>query len=195
MANGPMFVAPLARTYLTLGGAEAERLESADACPAWESAVAACRAVGHTYLEGYAHWRHAEALLSLRRARGGAQALAHAHALATRIGAVSLRHEVELLARRARVDLGATHTEDTAETATSSQPARGTGLTPRQLEVLALIAAGMTNREIAQKLFITEKTAAAHVSSILAGLRVRSRVEAATAAHRLGLVATDDIPS
>jgi DNA-binding NarL/FixJ family response regulator len=58
--------------------------------------------------------------------------------------------------------------------------------------VLALIAAGLTNREIAQRLFITEKTAGAHVSSILAGLHVRSRVEAATAAHRLGLIGTDD---
>ena len=54
--------------------------------------------------------------------------------------------------------------------------------------MLALIAAGMTNREIAQRLFITEKTAGAHVSSILAALGVRTRVEAATTAHRLGLV-------
>jgi DNA-binding NarL/FixJ family response regulator len=58
--------------------------------------------------------------------------------------------------------------------------------------VLALIAAGRTNREIAKELFITEKTAGAHVSSILARLGVRSRVEAATAAHRLGLVPVAD---
>ena len=45
----------------------------------------------------------------------------------------------------------------------------------------------MTNREIARQLFITEKTAGAHVSGILATLGVRSRVEAATTAHRLGL--------
>ena len=66
--------------------------------------------------------------------------------------------------------------------------AGGTRLTPRQLEVLALIADGMTNREIAQRLFITEKTAGSHVSGILAALGVRSRVEAATTAHLLGLV-------
>ena len=54
--------------------------------------------------------------------------------------------------------------------------------------MLALIAAGQTNREIAKTLFITEKTAGAHVSSILGKLGVRSRVQAATAAHRLGLV-------
>ena len=45
-----------------------------------------------------------------------------------------------------------------------------------------------TNREIAQRLFITEKTAGSHVSGILAALGVRSRVEAATTAHLLGLV-------
>jgi DNA-binding NarL/FixJ family response regulator len=64
----------------------------------------------------------------------------------------------------------------------------GLGLTARQRDVLALVAAGRTNREIAAALFITEKTAGAHASGILAGLGVRSRVEAATAAHRLGLV-------
>lgn len=51
----------------------------------------------------------------------------------------------------------------------------------------------MTNREIARRLFITEKTAGAHVSGILATLGVRSRVEAATTAHRLGLVQTEPV--
>ena len=69
-----------------------------------------------------------------------------------------------------------------------SDAAAELGLTPRQREVLALVAAGRTNREIAEALFVTEKTAGAHVSGILAKLHVRSRVEAATAAHRLGLV-------
>ena len=50
------------------------------------------------------------------------------------------------------------------------------------------MAEGHTNREIGATLFISEKTASVHVSRILAKLGVRSRVEAATAAHRLGLV-------
>ena len=62
------------------------------------------------------------------------------------------------------------------------------GLTARELAVLALVADGHTNREIGETLFISEKTASVHVSRILAKLGVRSRVEAATAAHRLGLV-------
>jgi DNA-binding NarL/FixJ family response regulator len=62
------------------------------------------------------------------------------------------------------------------------------GLTRREREVLGLVAEGLTNREIAQTLFVTEKTAGAHVSSILSKMRVRSRLEAATAAQRLGLL-------
>ena len=61
------------------------------------------------------------------------------------------------------------------------------GLTPRELEVLTLVADGRTNREIGESLFIAEKTASVHVSRILGKLGVRSRVEAATAAQRLGL--------
>jgi DNA-binding CsgD family transcriptional regulator len=54
--------------------------------------------------------------------------------------------------------------------------------------VLALVAAGRSNRQIGEALFITPKTASIHVSRILAKLGVTGRVEAATIAHRLGLV-------
>ena len=63
-------------------------------------------------------------------------------------------------------------------------------LTPREAEVLQLVAAGRSNREIAQGLFISEKTAGVHVSRILAKLSVKSRAEAAALAHSEGLVAT-----
>jgi DNA-binding CsgD family transcriptional regulator len=53
--------------------------------------------------------------------------------------------------------------------------------------VLALVAAGRSNRQIAQALFISPKTAAVDVSNILAKLGVAGRVEAAAVAHRLGL--------
>lgn len=61
------------------------------------------------------------------------------------------------------------------------------GLSPREKEVLALIAEGRTNREIGGRLFITEATTAVHVRRILAKLGVAGRVEAATVAIRLGL--------
>jgi DNA-binding NarL/FixJ family response regulator len=61
-------------------------------------------------------------------------------------------------------------------------------LTPRERQVLAKVAEGATNREIAASLFMAEKTASVHVSRILAKLGVRSRTEAAAVAHRLALV-------
>ncbi|MGH9084096.1 MAG: helix-turn-helix domain-containing protein, partial [Acidimicrobiales bacterium] len=64
----------------------------------------------------------------------------------------------------------------------------GLGLSAREREVLALVAAGRTNREIAEALYISPKTASVHVSNILAKLGVSGRVEAAGIAHRLGLV-------
>ncbi|MGH2719931.1 MAG: helix-turn-helix transcriptional regulator, partial [Actinomycetota bacterium] len=62
-------------------------------------------------------------------------------------------------------------------------------LSARELDVLVLVAQGRTNREIAEELFIAPKTVSAHISHILVKLEVRSRVEAAGYAHRLGLTA------
>ncbi|MDE3129798.1 MAG: response regulator transcription factor, partial [Acidobacteriota bacterium] len=61
------------------------------------------------------------------------------------------------------------------------------GLTPRELQVLALLAQGATNRQIGASLYMAEKTASVHVSRILAKLDVRSRTQAAAVAHRLHL--------
>ena len=61
------------------------------------------------------------------------------------------------------------------------------GLSPREKEVLFLIAQGRTNREIGERLFISQKTVGVHVGNILAKLDVSGRVEAATVAIRLGL--------
>ena len=61
------------------------------------------------------------------------------------------------------------------------------GLTPRELEVLGLLVEGRSNRQIAEQLFISGKTASVHVTNILAKLGVHSRLEAAAMARRLGL--------
>ena len=58
------------------------------------------------------------------------------------------------------------------------------GLTPRERQVLGLLAGGATNREIGAQLFMAEKTASVHVSRILSKLNVRSRTEAAAVAYR-----------
>lgn len=62
------------------------------------------------------------------------------------------------------------------------------GLTDREMEVLALIVDGLSNPEIAEKLFITRATAKAHVHSILQKLYVDDRTQAAVTAMREGLV-------
>jgi DNA-binding NarL/FixJ family response regulator len=106
-----------------------------------------------------------------------------AHTVADKLGARPLRAELEALARRARIELA--H-EASPEAATNAALER-LDLTPRETEVLALLAGGLTNREIGAELFISNKTASVHVSRILTKLSVRNRAAAGAAAHHLGL--------
>ncbi|HEV8164695.1 MAG TPA: response regulator transcription factor [Actinomycetota bacterium] len=103
------------------------------------------------------------------------------------LGARLLAAEIDALGRRARIELALPE-------ATPGGPAPAPpplpdefGLTPREREVLALVADGRSNRQIAEALFISNKTASVHVSHILAKLGVTSRVEAAAVADRLRL--------
>ncbi len=75
-----------------------------------------------------------------------------------------------------------------AELTAGEQPAAPAALTARESEVLALLAEGRTNRQLARQLYISEKTVSVHVSNILAKLGVRSRTEAAAVARRDGLL-------
>ena len=109
-------------------------------------------------------------------------ALRSAHAAAQALGARRLVEEVETLARWYRADLLPTEVEER-----SDDPLEAYGLTEREREVLAALAAGQTNREIADELFISVKTASVHVSNILRKLDVDGRQEAARIAHRLGV--------
>jgi len=61
-------------------------------------------------------------------------------------------------------------------------------LTPRELEVLALLAQGLHNKEISERLFISERTVKYHVSSLLAKLGAENRTEATRIAARRGLI-------
>ena len=72
----------------------------------------------------------------------------------------------------------------------ANRPKEAFGLSKREREVLALIAEGRTNREIGERLFISQKTVGVHVGNILAKLGASGRVEAAMVAIRLELVAT-----
>jgi DNA-binding CsgD family transcriptional regulator len=131
----------------------------------------------------YCRWRQAEALVAAgARPAEAAGPLATAHVVATSLGAKPLLREIELLAQRARINL-------TPPDRAPHGPAHGLtaalGLTPREAEVLTLVARGHTNREIAAALVISVRTAGVHVSNILAKLGAPNRLEAAAIAHRL----------
>jgi DNA-binding CsgD family transcriptional regulator len=91
-------------------------------------------------------------------------------------------------ARRLFEDLGATPdlTQLHRRIGSSSSRMQG-GLSPREREVLALLATGKTNRTIAAELFLSEKTIARHVSNIFAKLALSSRAEATAYAYTHGL--------
>jgi DNA-binding CsgD family transcriptional regulator len=180
--------APGSSALLAIGQAEFSRLQggrSPDGTRAWEVAVAAAHAAGNPYSVAWARWRLAEALLAQRDARAATTEVRQAHETAERLGAAPLLAELEALAARARLDIRASQT---AAAPPTTSRAEMLGLSDRELEVLILVARGRTNRQIADELFITEKTAGHHVSNILAKLDVANRLEAATVAHRAGLL-------
>ncbi|MGH3453478.1 MAG: response regulator transcription factor, partial [Nocardioidaceae bacterium] len=97
--------------------------------------------------------------------------------IASDLGAQPLRDRMIELAHRGQLNLG---------DGTDSQRidvGRMARLTPREVEVLRLVAQGMSNNEIAQKLFISPKTASVHVSRILTKLGVNSRAKATAIAY------------
>ena len=107
-----------------------------------------------------------------------------AAALADALRATPLRDRIGRIARWARVTVAP---NADADAVVADEDAPAFALTPREREVLALVADGRTNRQIAAELFISEKTASVHVSNILAKLGVGNRAEAAAVAHRVGL--------
>ena len=163
--------------------AELTRLSGTADPGAWQAAIDAWQQLGLGYRAAYAQWRQAEALLACGAGPGrAADPLRAGHATTMRLGAAPLRAEIEALDRRARISLAP------AQSAPSPAPAHPHGLTDREAVVLRLLAAGHTNRQIGQQLFISPKTASVHVTSILRKLAVHDRVQAAAVAVRLGLV-------
>jgi DNA-binding CsgD family transcriptional regulator/tetratricopeptide (TPR) repeat protein len=174
--------------YAALGEAEWSRLEGRPDPRLWQQAAERWERLEAAYPAAYARFRQVEALLAARAPRVRTESvLRAAHRAAVALGAEPLRREIELLASRGRLDL---QEQAAARTAAPEEPPSAFaafGLTRREAEVLILVAAGRTNRQIGQELFITPKTASIHVSRILAKLGVAGRGEAAAVAHRLGL--------
>ncbi|MET9466874.1 AAA family ATPase [Streptomyces sp. NPDC006544] len=166
--------------------AELLRAEARDTVADWTAVEAAVRPLERPYLLARARHRLVEALLGSGSDRETAAGLLHeAYATAERLGARRLREDLALLAQRARLPLGPACTG--APPVPDTDPVEALGLTSRERDVLRLVAAGRTNRQIAEELFISPKTASVHVSNILAKLGVAGRGAAAALAHRLRL--------
>jgi DNA-binding CsgD family transcriptional regulator len=187
-ANSAAALPPPVEAEEVTGEAELARLDGRGDPELWTAAAKAWERLGEPYPMTYARWREAEALLLGGVGREGVEPLLRAaYATARELGAAPLCAEIEALARRGRLNLG-TDAETTPPPAPQPpSPLDRLGLTAREQEVLTLVALGRTNRQIAETLFISPKTATVHVSNILSKLGVRGRVEAATIAHRLGI--------
>ena len=184
-AHRPVFE-PMSNAWRLLCEAEATRLRDLAEPEAWLACGQAWERLRRPYAAAYARWREAESRLGARgdRARA-ASALRWARDTAERLGAVPLAREITALATRARLILAPTETK---KQPVAIDAAATLGLTAREREVLALVALGRTNRQIADELFISGNTAGVHVSNILGKLGVNGRGEAAAMAYRLGLV-------
>jgi DNA-binding CsgD family transcriptional regulator len=161
--------------------AQRARMEGTDTTERWAGVADAWTRLGRPYRAAMARWHEAGAAEAAGEREAATSALRAAYETAERLGARPLATALETIGRRLRVRLGGV-------AASASPPERAYGLTARELEVLAEVVAGRTNREIAQRLFISESTAGVHVSNILGKLGVDNRLEAARAARDQGLV-------
>ncbi len=176
---------PFVDAIVAMATAEHSRLAGTSDPARWAEAVERWDRIGHRYQGAYSRLRSAEAVLDAGGARSdAARSLDQARATARSMGAAPLLADIEAVATRARMDLSAADAPSDASIA-SSEPGV---LTPRERDVLRLVATGHTNREIGDRLFISEKTASVHVSNAMAKLGALSRYEAAAAAEREGLL-------
>jgi DNA-binding CsgD family transcriptional regulator len=135
---------------------------------AWRDAEAAYDAFGHVY-----------ELAAVRVVLAG---------ILRSTGDPAAAREPADLAREAARRLGARPLLDELEATTPPRP-ESDSLTPRETEILALVAEGRTNGEIGRRLYISTKTVSVHVSNILGKLGAAGRTEAAAIARRRGLLA------
>ncbi len=149
---------------------------------AWAEAATAWDALGDRYRAATARFRGAEALLAAGEDRQVAASLLDAALSEARdIGARHVERLAEDLGRRSRLKL--------ASPAAAGNPYRLTG---RELEVLTLVAEGLTDRSIGSRLFISHRTVERHVSNLLAKLAADRRSELVATAHREGLLLRSD---
>jgi DNA-binding CsgD family transcriptional regulator len=165
--------------YLNLCAAELNRIGDRHDPEPWARAAQIWDRVQQPYPLAYARLRQGEAALQRKAKRPAATAaLREAYGIATTMGARPFAAEIVSIAHKFRVALA-----DDADTvpmpAPGPEPDDELGvLTTREREVLAAVAEGLTNREIGERLFISERTVGVHVGHIFDKLQVRTRVQA-----------------
>ena len=181
-ASGTAAHMPIVQAELATAEAEWSRLhdQHGGSPDRWHEAATHWENLSFPHPAAYARRRLAEALLhSAEGASAAARELAAACDTATMLGAGPLLRSIQALAERARIPLPGP--------AAAPQTGPAGGLTKRERQVLTLLTDGLSNRRIAQDLFISEKTVSVHISHILAKLGVTNRTEAAAAARRINI--------
>ena len=184
---GP-FAAVLAAERERTAGAHAPATDGS----AWGAAAAALESHGLRWWLGWIRLHEAE----VAAARGDdvttRAGVAAAWTIAADLPSTPLRRAVDLAMRRLGLPLPPARPDPDAAPSSLPETRHGTRLTGREAAVLALLVEGYSNREIAERLAISHKTASVHVSNILAKLEVDNRTQAAAVAVRLGLVASPE---
>jgi DNA-binding CsgD family transcriptional regulator/tetratricopeptide (TPR) repeat protein len=183
---------PLAVASARYARAHAGRANGADEPGSWRASVEAFESIGLAPMAARARYRQAEAEIVAGDREAARASLGSARDAAAAIGIPTLIGRIDGLARRARLELvvknEATRSPEPSLADSSDREGHPWGLSAREVEVLELVADGMTNREIARRLFIAEKTASVHVTHILDKVGVSSRTEAALAAVNAGMI-------
>ena len=173
------------RGWLARAEAEWARAQGRNDPGAWQAVVDEF-SPAYSYETARSRWRLAEALAEAGQRAEAEREWSLALAVAEELGAAPLASALHDLGRRARLSGPAGNSA--AGTGHGGGPAAPlAGLTSRETEVLRLLVAGRSNREIAAALYIAPKTASVHVSNILAKLGAASRGEAAAIAAAAGL--------
>jgi DNA-binding CsgD family transcriptional regulator len=175
---------PVESAWLAMGSADLARARGRDDPALWLKAAGAWDAISRPYPAAIARLHAAEACVERGDRAHAATSAREALEAARKLGSRWLAEEVEVLRDRARLEFEGGSATNGAPAASEPGDEDPFGLTPRERQVLALIAEGATNRQIGAALFMAEKTASVHVSRILNKLGVRSRTQAAAVAHR-----------
>jgi DNA-binding CsgD family transcriptional regulator len=154
--------------------AELSRLRGEDSLALWEAASSST--FSSEYWRSNARWRWASALLAAGSRDEAVTQILLARDAAIRQGAAPLLDALTTLARRARIPFPGTPSEPS------------TSLTPRELAVLELVASGLTNKQVGEQLYISQKTASVHLSRVMAKLGATNRTEVVSIAHDRGLL-------